>query len=74
MNIKLWLVLNIAGEFNDESTRELVANSLGVVCTESENTPDVIDKNALRFIKDSTLYEYTYDYTISDTTIVVIPS
>jgi hypothetical protein len=70
MNIKLWLVLNIAGEFNDESTRELVANSLGVVCTESENTPDVIDKNGLRFIR---VYEYTYDDTISDTTIVVIP-
>jgi hypothetical protein len=68
------LDLNVASRFNDESTRELVANSLGVVCTESENTPDVIDKNALRFIKDSTLYEYTYDDTIRDTTLVVIPS
>jgi len=73
MNTKLWLDLNILGEFNDESNRELVANSLGVVCTEFENTPDVIDKNALRFIKDSTLYEYTYDDIIRDTTIVVIP-
>jgi len=72
MNIKLWLDLNILGEFNDESNRELVANSLGVICTESENTPDVIDKNALRFIKDNTLYEYTYDDTIRDTTIVII--
>jgi len=73
MNTKLWLDLNIIGEFNDESNRELVANSLGVICTESENTPDVIDKNALRFIRDDTLYEYTYDDTIRDTTIVVIP-
>jgi hypothetical protein len=73
MNIKLWLDLNILGEVNDASTRERVANSLGVVCTEAENTPDVIDKNALRFIKDSILYEYTYDDTIRDTTIVVIP-
>jgi hypothetical protein len=74
MDIKLWLDLNIAGRVNDESTRELVANSLGVICTEAENTPDVIDKNALRFIKDNILYEYTYDDIIRDTTIVVIPS
>ena len=74
MNNKLWLDLNILGEFNDESNRELVANSLGVICTEAENTPDVIDKNALRFIRDDTLYEYTYDDTIRDTTLVVIPS
>lgn len=73
MNTKLWLDLNILGEFNDESNRELVANSLGVICTEAENTPDVIDKNGLRFIRDDTLYEYTYDDTIRDTTIVVIP-
>jgi hypothetical protein len=73
MNIKLWLDLNILGEFNDESNRELVANSLGVICTEAENTPDVIDKNALRFIRDDTLYEYTFDDTLWDTTIVVIP-
>ena len=72
MNIKLWLDLDIASRFNDESTRERVANSLGVICTEAENTPDVIDKNALRFIKDNTLYEYTYDDTIRDTTIVII--
>jgi hypothetical protein len=73
MNIKLWLDLNVASRFNDASTRELLANSFGVICTEAENTPDVIEKNALRFIKDSTLYEYTYDDTIRDTTIVVIP-
>ena len=74
MNIKLWLDSNIASRFNDESTRELMTNSLNVICTEAENTPDVIEKNALRFIKDSTLYEYTYDDIIRDTTIVIIPS
>ena len=73
MNIKLWLDLNIASRFNNESTRELMTNSFGVICTEAENTPDVIEKNALRFIRDDTLYEYTFDDTLWDTTIVVIP-
>ena len=74
MDIKLWLDLNVLGELNDGSTRERVANSLFVVCTENENTPDVIDKNALRFIKDRTVFEYSYDDTIEDTKITVLSS
>lgn len=46
-------------ELNDSITRENFELAFAnVKCDKSMNTPDIIDRNCLRFIYDNSLYEY----------------
>lgn len=56
--IKDYLDNYILFELNDKITRKLITENCKVICTENENTPEVIDKNELRFIYKNLLYRY----------------